>query len=146
VGAAVVENGHGDVGDVSRASRRDKDQGELEHLEARFRERLVGALRACAAGRWGLFGRNDPAVPRPTVRHTARVPPTDAGALLELGEEIDALRSSLGYPDKNALHARLKAYRRLRAENAPGEPRLAQQFLAEIDAQTNGDARVHGAS
>ncbi len=126
---------------MSRASRRAKAEGELEHLEARFRERLVAALQACRDGRWGLFGQSDPAAQRALDRDAAsRTIPADVAALLALGDEIDALRSSLGFPDGNALHASLKAYRRLRTESAPGEPRLAQQFLAELESQ---DGRVH---
>ena len=118
---------------MSRASRRAKAEGELEHLEARFRERLIAALHACREGRWGLFGQNDPSGQRALDRTAAsRTIPADVAALLALGDEIDALRSSLGFPDGNALLARLKADRRLRAESAPGEPRLAQQFLDEL--------------
>jgi hypothetical protein len=120
---------------VSRATRRAKAEGELEHLEARFRERLIAALHACRDGRWGLFGQNDPAAQRALDRTAAsRTIPADVAALLALGEEIDALRSSLGFPDGNALLARLKADRRLRVESAPGEPRLAQQFLDDLEA------------
>jgi hypothetical protein len=119
---------------MSRASRRDKAQGELEHLEARFRERLVAALNACRDGHQGLFGQSDPAAQRALDRAASRTIPADVAALLALGDEIDALRASLGFPDGNALYARLKSYRRLRRESAPGEPRLAQQFLAELDA------------
>jgi hypothetical protein len=127
---------------VSRASRREKAEGELEHLEARFRERLVAALQACRDGRWGLFGQNDPAAQRALDRAAAsRTIPADVAVLLALGDEIDALRSSLGFADGNALHARLKSYRRLRTESAPGEPRLAQQFLAEIE---DGDLAALG--
>ena len=114
---------------MSRASRRQKSESELEHFEARFRERLIAALHACRDGHWGLFGQN--ALDRSAV-------PADVAALLALGDEIDALRSSLGFPGRNALLARLKAYRRLRTESAPGEPRLAQQFLDELDAGSLG--------
>ena len=110
---------------MSRASRRAKAEGELEHLEARFRERLIVALHACREGRSGLFGQT-------------RTIPADVAALLALGDEIDELRSSLGFPDGNALLARLKADRRLRAESAPGEPRLAQQFLDELESGALG--------
>jgi hypothetical protein len=121
---------------VSRATRRDKAEGELEHLENRFRERLIAALRACAAGQWGLFGQNDAGYQRRLGRNAGRFISAEARELLELGEEIDALRTSLGFSDRNALYARLKSYRRLRPASAPGEPRLAQEFLAELDAGT----------
>ncbi|MDQ6926997.1 MAG: hypothetical protein M3154_12290 [Candidatus Eremiobacteraeota bacterium] len=119
---------------MSRATRREKAEGELAHLEARFRERLVAALRTCAAGEWGLFGQNGRVDPRTPVHIAARLIPAGVDALLRLGDEIDELRSSLGFADKNALFARLKAYRRLRPESAPGEPQLARQFLAELEA------------
>ena len=119
---------------MSRSTRRDKAEGELEHLEVRFRERLMVALRTCAAGQWGLFGQNDAAYKRAFGRNAVRVIPAEVGELLALGEEIDALRSSLGFPGGNALYARLTSYRKLPAANAPAEPRLARQLLAELDA------------
>jgi hypothetical protein len=125
---------------VSRASRREKAEGELEHLEARFRERLIDALRSCAAGEWGLFGHHDAGYEHAFKRNPLPPKPPDVVELLALGDEIDAIRSSLGFSDGSELYARLKTYRRLRKESAPGEPRLAQQFLAELEA---ADARVH---
>jgi hypothetical protein len=122
------------VGFVSRARRREKAEGELDHLEARFCERLIAALRACAAGQWGLFGQHDGAGARAFGRNAFRLRPSAVSELLVLGDEIDALRSSLGFPDGNAMYASLKSYRRMRKESAPDEPRLAQQFLAEIAA------------
>ena len=118
---------------MSRAKRREKAEGELEHLEVRFRERLIAALDRCAQGQWGLFGRNA-AAEHAMGRYRERSTPVEVGELLQLGEEIDALRSSLGYSDGNTLFARLKLYRRMPAASAPAEPRLAQQFLAELDA------------
>jgi hypothetical protein len=121
---------------VSRSTRRAKAESELEHLEARFRERLMIALRTCAAGQWGLFGQNDAAYKRAYGRNAVRHIPAEVGELLELGDEIDALRSSLGFPDGNALYARLTWYRKLPAANAAVEPRLARQFLAELEADS----------
>ena len=118
---------------MSRSTRRAKDEGELEHLEIRFRERLSIALRTCAAGQWGLFGQNDAAYKRAYGRNAVRLIPAEVGELLALGDEIDALRSSLGFSGGNALYARLKAYRKLPAANAPAEPRLARQLLAELE-------------
>ena len=128
---------------MSRASRREKAEGELEHLETRFRERLIVALRSCIAGQTGLFGQDDAARRREFGSDAFRWRLPEVAELLALGDEIDALRASLGFPDGNALFARLKSYRRLRTESAPGEPRLAQQFLAELDA---ADTRVHDPS
>jgi hypothetical protein len=127
---------------VSRSTRRDKAEGELEHLEARFRQRLMIALRTCAAGQWGLFGQNDAAYKRAFGRNAVRAIPPEVGELLALGDEIDALRASLGFLGGDALYARLKTYRKLPAANAAAEPRLARQFLAEIAAHAETGAHA----
>ena len=53
--------------------------------------------------------------------------------LHELGAEIEALRSALGMPEYE-LYTRYKAYCGRRGANDPGEPRLAQELLKELDA------------
>src|SRR4051794_27046656 len=45
--------------DMSKAARTRKEEMKLEVLESEFKQRLVSALRDCAAGTWGLFGRNE---------------------------------------------------------------------------------------
>jgi hypothetical protein len=39
--------------------REDIEQRKLEGLKEEFRSLLPRVLKRCAAGRWGLFGRND---------------------------------------------------------------------------------------
>jgi hypothetical protein len=56
----------------------------------------------------------------------------DVEQLLELGSEIDRLRSRLGYPEPFALHQRLMTMRSSRHANTPGEPILARQWLDEM--------------
>jgi|SRR5580704_1334350 hypothetical protein len=99
--------------------QRAKIQRDLEHAETRFEEELVSALRACAAGHWGVFGRNGEGW-------------DEGGALIALGDEISELRKQLGHTEGFELYDRFAAYRRRRGSNDPGEPKLAQAFLAEI--------------
>jgi hypothetical protein len=99
--------------------RRAKIERDLDLAETHFEEELVSALRACAAGHWGVFGRNG--------EHW-----DDGGALIALGDEISELRKQLGYTEGFELYDRFVTYRRRRGSNDPGEPKLAQAFLVEI--------------
>src|SRR5262245_26564916 len=98
------------------------DERKLRLLEDEFRDRLVAALRCCAGGRWGLFGRNE---------HFA---PPDADPLLALGEQIQRIRDKLGIAEPFTPYARLQQLRRRGGANEPGEPKLAQQWLDELAA------------
>jgi hypothetical protein len=100
-----------------------KRADRLWALEHQYRALLEAALRDCAAGSWGLFGHN---------AHLPGYRPPDALAeLVDLADDIDALRSRLGERPFE-LHARfLQARGRLDA-NAPGEPKLAALWLAEL--------------
>ena len=118
---------------MSRAARRAKDEHELSELQRAFEEKLVAALLACAAGQWGLFGRSARDAGRSFGR--ARFESKEATELLRVGDEIDAMRTALGYPDGFALYARLREYRRRNKDDDPAEPRLAKEFLAEIEGR-----------
>jgi hypothetical protein len=99
-------------------------EGELANLETRFEEALIESLRSCASGYWGMFGQN-------------KYPPSKEGAeLLDLAELIATLRDRLGYSEANPLCARYLDYRKRRGSNDLGEPRLAEQFLADLDVPT----------
>ncbi len=65
----------------------------------------------------------------------------DADELLALAAEIDKIRSQLVL-GKNPMVERFRAYRALRGANVPGEPKLATQFLIELQVISNarGDA------
>ena len=52
--------------------------------------------------------------------------------LLEVGDEIERLRRELGYTETFPLFKKYLEYRQMRGSNAPGEPKLAVQFLEEI--------------
>jgi len=57
-----------------------------------------------------------------------------AERLLQLGEEITRLRGELGYVGPSLLFEKFLTYRKRRGPNAPGEPRLAREFLDEIES------------
>jgi len=87
---------------------------------------LLSCLRQCAQGRWGLFGTYD--------RLTPALPYViwpEAKQLKELAIEIRSLGLELGLAN-DACERFLELYS-LRGSNVPGEPKLAAQFLAEID-------------
>jgi len=64
----------------------------------------------------------------------------DAFELLERGKDIAALRERLGHVDPFPLAERFSAYRRMALDhNAPGEPKLAQRLLDEIDGDSAGE-------
>src|SRR5580704_16662058 len=96
----------------------------LAVLERAYHAELMGALRECASGRWGLFGHNEHLEPR-----AAR--PAVVEALLDAGLEIARLRKRLGL-EPYALHERYLASRGRVADNAPGEPRQAAAWLLEL--------------
>ena len=106
---------------------------DLQLAEAAYTERLVLALKGCAGGWWGVFGANDSIGQE---NDGLIVPKSEhARELIERGNEIGELRCSLGY-EPFALHQRYLEYRAKAADpNAPGEPRLAKQFLKEIDKE-----------
>lgn len=96
----------------------------LASLEGEFRPLLVKCLVECAAGRWGLFGQHEYAL-------TPYRAWPEAEELLRLATAIRALRAEFGQP--GPLCERFFAYRMMHGSNVKGEPKLAAQFLAEID-------------
>lgn len=118
---------------MSRLKRLAKTEQEVALLEARFRERLIDALQKCAAGRWGLFGRNDAALAADFGKVPEWMRSQAADDLLEKGNEIDLLRQSIGLGPYELYH-RYLAYRSRRGQDEPGEPKLARKFLAELNA------------
>jgi hypothetical protein len=104
--------------------RRDAKEQRLDDLVCDFRPQLILVLRECAQGRWGLCGQNK-------YGQLARyyVWP-EADDLKPTAEKINSLRSEFGQP--NPLSIKFLQYCSMRGTNLKGEPRLAQQFLAEI--------------
>ena len=116
---------------MTARSRLQKLEHELTSLEARF-DLLRASLRRCEQGRWGIFGTNDSVYASNTAL-AERLKSKDGTDLLDLVESIDRLRTRLGHTEPNALCTRFLDYRRKRASNDLGEPKLAAKFLAEIE-------------
>jgi len=101
-------------------------QRKLESLEAEFLLLLPRVLKECAAGRWGLFGQNDRFVESKYLYWA------EAEKLKEMAREIRSIRADWGELNQQAepfLH-----YCSQRGPNVPGEPRLAQSLLTEIES------------
>jgi hypothetical protein len=97
----------------------------LEQLEAAFRPLLISCLEECARGRYGLFGQNE---------HFGNWWRWDeAERLKEMAREIIEIRSEYG--EQSIECERLLHYCSLRGPHVVGEPKLAQQFLNEIQSQ-----------
>jgi len=115
---------------MSRKSRREKAEHHLRDLEQQFLTDLISALRDCAAGRWGLFGHNDHIAQNVPYLRSHYI--DTAQRLIEQGEVITRLRDELGFTDSFPPLERYLQYRQLTSANAPGEPKLAVQFLKEL--------------
>jgi hypothetical protein len=107
-------------------NKREKIKSQrLEQLEAAFRPLLIACLEECAKGRYGLFGQNE---------HLGNWWRWDeAERLKEMAREIIEIRSEYG--EQNIECERLLHYCSLRGPHVVGEPRLAGQFLNEIQSQ-----------
>jgi len=118
---------------VTSLRRQTGRETDLRLLEGSFEQKLVAALRECAAGHWGLFGANDAALMRHFGKNVGRYLSVARQELLEQGAAIEALRTRLGYAEPNHLLEQFKAYSTNAARpNAHGEPKLAQVLLGEI--------------
>jgi hypothetical protein len=108
-------------------TKRDKiQQRRVEGLEAEFRSLLPRVLKECAAGRWGLFGQNDGADGSKYLFWS------EAERLKSMAGEIRSIRYDFG--ESNVNVERFLHYCSLRGSNVPGEPRLAQTLLDELES------------
>jgi hypothetical protein len=107
---------------MSRGSRREKTEKKLQALELEFEHLLREALQSCAGGRWGLLGR-----------HPEQYRLKEADQLQTLGQEVVALQQELGIVDEFWPYSRFLHYCSIQGSNALGEPKLAKQFLEEIE-------------
>ena len=100
----------------------------LDELESEFDSLLVACLRECARERWGLFGHNDDLDTSAKYRTYLDWP--EAKRLKQLAEQIKAIRAEAG--QNSGISVRFLSLCSLRGSNRPGEPKLADSFLAEI--------------
>ncbi len=105
-------------------------QRRLEEIESEFGSLLFSCLNDCARGRWGLFGQNGNL--DPDLHPEGRFWNWDeATRLKQLAQEISYLRVELG--GQNILCDKYLGLCSLRGSNVLGEPKLAAEFLAEIE-------------
>jgi hypothetical protein len=97
---------------------------ELNALEIEFRSLLLSCLQESANGRWGLFGQND------RLADSQWLSWPEAARLQEVARRIKSLRSGFGV--RNEVCERFLYFCSLRGTNVPGEPNLAQKFIAEL--------------
>lgn len=109
---------------MSRADRLERLDGQRLDAEAEFTGLLIAALRETAQGSWGLFGHN-------SDKFARKVWDSKVTELTELGEQIDAMRATLGL-EPFALFDEFQASRGPVASNAPGEPKQAKSWLSEL--------------
>ncbi len=110
---------------MARADRLERMDARREGLEADYAEALVAALKATAAGSWGLFDHQQDRATR------AKVAPV-VDNLCELGEAIDAIRELLSL-EPFALHQEFLASRGPVKSSAVGEPKQARAWLDRLD-------------
>jgi len=117
---------------MSLASKRARAEAQLHTFEEEFTSHFISALRDCAAGRWGMFGRNDAVIETEPKRLREKLRSRIAERLIEDGESINRLRQELGHAEGFRLFERYLEYRQMHSANLPGEPKLALQFLKEL--------------
>ena len=106
--------------------REDIEQRKLEGLEEEFRSLLRRLLEQCAAGRWGLFGQND------HLEASKYLHWSEAEKLKSIAHEIRSIRLEFG--ESNSQVERFLHYCSLSGANVPGEPKLAQALLDEVES------------
>jgi hypothetical protein len=101
-------------------------EAKLAKIVAEFHALLLSCLQQCAGGRWGLFGQNDLADPEGRFWSWP-----EANRLKELAQEIRAILLESG--QKNEGCERFLDLCSLRGPSVPGEPKLAAEFLSELN-------------
>jgi hypothetical protein len=95
-------------------------------LEAEYSQALIAALRATAAGSWGLFDQQQ------DRRTRAKMAPVIEN-LSEIAETVDSLRERLGMAPFD-LHREFLASRGPVGPSAVGEPKQARAWLERLGA------------
>ena len=117
---------------MAKADRLEQLDSRRRDLEATYREGLVTALRATAAGKWGLLDHHGDRRTR-----AALAPVIDS--LTETAEAIDKMRGQLALPAFE-LHRQFLQSRGAVTSHAVGEPKQAQAWLDRLSSET-GDVR-----
>ena len=109
---------------MSKADRLERLDAQRLDDEAQFAELLLAALRDAARGSWGLFAHKPDKFTR--QQWDPRV-----AELIELGDQIGAMRATLGL-EPSALVAEFLASRGPVPSTAPGEPKQAKAWLDRL--------------
>lgn len=110
---------------MARGDRLARLDAQREELEVAYIAALIEALEKTAKGKLALFGHK-------VAKGRARpAEPEAVTALLEMGEEIDAMRDTLQI-EAFALHAEFLASRGPVSPSAVGEPKQAQMWLERL--------------
>jgi hypothetical protein len=113
---------------MAKADRLESLDARRLSLEAEYRQQLLNALQATAAGKWGLFDHNG------DRRTRASIAPVIDG-LIETAETIDKIRVQLALP-KFELHQQFLQSRGPVKSHAVGEPKQAQAWLDRLSSET----------
>lgn len=116
---------------MAKADRLEQLDSRRLDLEAEYREQLVTALRATAAGKWGLFDHHGD-------RRTRAVIAPVVNSLTGMAGAIDKIRGQLALPAFE-LHRQFLQSRGSVTSHAVGEPKQAQAWLDRLSSET-GDA------
>ncbi len=103
------------------------ESAQLDPLRHAFREQLLACLEECAAGRHGLFSDLEQ-ISHETAKHRSW---PEAARLRELAFALQSILAQSGEAD--ALCDQFLDLCSIHGESDPGEPRLAQAFLKEIN-------------
>ncbi|KQM20488.1 hypothetical protein ASE73_17065 [Sphingomonas sp. Leaf24] len=109
---------------MARADRLARTETLRVEREGDYRDALIAALTAAASGRQGLFDHT-----RDRRTRAAIAPVVDE--LVQIGEEIDAMREQLGMPPF-ALHHEFLKSRGPVGPQAVGERKQAQAWLNRL--------------
>ena len=110
---------------MAKADRLERLDTRRTELEGEYRAALVAALEKSAAGSWGLFAHT-----KDKAAQAKWAPVVEA--LCDMGEEIDAMRKTLGL-EAFALHTEFEAARGPVPSTAPGEPKQAAAWLKRLE-------------
>lgn len=113
---------------MAKADRLERLDARRIDLEADYTAALIEALKATAAGKWGLFDHKPDRLARAAAAPVIKY-------LSDLGEAIDAARAGLDM-EPFALQHEFLAARGPASPQAVGEPKQAAAWLARLTAPT----------
>jgi hypothetical protein len=117
---------------MSKTSRAEKQERELQLLEQEFRGTLMRALKSCTDGGRGVFLTTQEAARTGYSRFVW----AETKQLEDLGKRIVDLRTSIGLPLDESVCGVFLKYCQIAGPNAPGASKLALECLKELGASS----------